>query len=86
MHPAAARPAATPRLPAPARTGLPAARPVIEGVLLAKVAEVLLLLLGHRAKQLAAPAVPAFAHSGNVKLAADSTPLRPPGSCRTWAP
>lgn len=77
-----------PRLPHPNRSepALPAARPVIEGMLLAKVAEVLLLLLGHRAEQLAAPAVPAFAHSGNVKLAADNTPGFPPGSCRTWAP
>lgn len=62
--------------PAPPGTGpsrpepaLPAARPVIEGVLLAKVAEVLLLLLGHRAEQLAAAAVPAFTHSGNKRQA-----------------
>lgn len=55
--------------PEPALPAARAPRPVVEGVLLAEVAEVLLLLLGHGAEHLAAAPVPAFAHSGNVKLA-----------------
>lgn len=57
------RPAATPRLPEPALPAARPPRPVVEGVLLAEVAEVLLLLLGHCAEQLAPAAAPAFAHS-----------------------
>lgn len=80
------RPAATPRLPEPALPAARPPRPVVEGVLLAEVAEVLLLLLGHCAEQLAPAAAPAFAHSRNVKLATVKTTRFPVGSCRTWAP
>lgn len=66
-RPAPTRPGST--RPEPALPEARAPRPVVEGVLLAEVAEVLLLLLGHGAEHLAAAPVPAFAHSGNVKLA-----------------
>lgn len=54
---------------------------VIEGMLLAEIPKMLLLLLSQGGEQLALAPAPAFAHSKNVNAAHLQKTRFPPGSC-----